>query len=85
MHSETVFLTDGEMYDIIVDVVGDETSLEFCALSDYFIEDESLDAAMSMNGLLWDDIEPLIEDVEEKATELREEKRETARGKSDAE
>jgi hypothetical protein len=80
MHNGAVFLSDGEMYDIIVDVVGDETSLEFCALSDYYLEDESLDAAMKMNGVLWDDMEPLIDEVEEKAKALREEKGETEGG-----
>lgn len=71
----TVFLGDGEMYDIIVDVVGDETSLEFCALSDYYLEDNTLDAAMRLNGVSWSDIEPLIDEVEDKASALRDEKR----------
>lgn len=73
--SDTVFLGDGEIYDIIVDVVGDETSLEFCALSDYYLEDNTLDAAIELNGVCWSNVEPLIDEVEEKASALRDEKR----------
>lgn len=83
MGDDTVFLSDGELYDIIVDVVGDETSLEFCALSDYYIEDNNLDAAMRTNGVLWSDIDPLINDVEEQASALREEKHQEASADTD--
>jgi len=73
--SDAVFLGDGEMYDIIVDVVGDETSLEFCALSDYYLEDNTLDAAIELSGVRWANVEPLIDEIEEKASALRDEKR----------
>lgn len=76
-NSETILLDDGEVYDIIVEVVGDENSLEFCALVDLHLEDRDMDAALAMNGLTYHDLRPLVDEVEEKATELREQKRST--------
>lgn len=69
-----VLLSDGELYDIIVDVVGDETSLEFCALSDYYLQDNTLDAAMQINGVDWNTMQDLVDEVEERAAEKRERK-----------
>lgn len=71
-----VLLSDSELYDIIVDVVGDETSLEFCTLSSYYLDDNTLDASMELHGTHAEDINPLIDEVEERAAEYREQQRE---------
>jgi hypothetical protein len=71
MGDDTVFLSDGEMYDLIVEVVGDETSLEFCTLSDHYLDDNDLDLSMRANGTTWEDIQPLVDEIEEKASEKR--------------
>jgi len=67
----TTLLRDGQMYDIIVDVVGDETGLEFCTLVDYYLEDNDLDLCMNVYGTHWEDIKPLIDEIEERAAEKR--------------
>lgn len=77
MNTATAMLSDGEMYDVIVDVVGDETSLEFCTLTSYYIDGNTLDAAMSENGTRWDVINELTSEVDEKASEKIEEKQTT--------
>lgn len=74
-NADVVLLSNGELYDIIVEVVGDETSREFCTLSDYYLEDNDLDLAMRSHGTDWDTISPLIDEVEAKAKAKREQKR----------
>jgi len=66
----SMLLDESELYDVIVDVVGDETSLEFCTLVDYYLEDNDLDLCMRAHGTDWDTIKPLVEDVDEKAQEV---------------
>jgi len=70
-NTSTALLGRGKLYDVIVDVVGDETSLEFCTLSSYYLDDNDLDTAMRANGTHWDDTQPLVEEVDERAKELR--------------
>lgn len=72
MSLHTTLLDDGDMYDIIVEAVGDETSLEFCTLVDHYLEDNDLDLCMRANGTSWDDIKPLTDEVERLAAEKRE-------------
>lgn len=71
--NDTTFLRDGEMYDLIVDVVGDETSHEFITLTEYYLDNNSLDTAMRANMADWSDIKPLVDEIEERATEARKE------------
>lgn len=67
--NETNFLDDGELYDLIVEVVGDEASLEFCTLIDIYLDGNGTDASMRANGTDWTTIRPLIAEMEEKAQE----------------
>lgn len=85
MSVDTTLLGDGEMYDLIVDVVGDETSLEFCTLSEHYLDGNDLDISMRANMTDWEDIKPLVNEVEERAAELRKKKREDARSNTDSE
>lgn len=71
MTLQTTALSDAEMYDIIVDVVGDERSLEFCTLTAYYLDDNSLGASMWEHGTNWRDIKPLLDDIEERVEERR--------------
>ena len=71
MTLDTTLLSDAEMYDIIVDVVDDETSLEFCTLTAYYLDDNGLDVSMRAHGTNWRDIKPLLDEIEERAEERR--------------
>ena len=71
--NDTTFLRDGEMYDLIVDVVGDETSHEFATLTEHYLDDNSLDIAVRANMTDWDEIKPLVDEIEERATKARKE------------
>lgn len=66
-NSSTTFLSDDELYDIIVDVVGDDTSREFCALQDYFLRDNDADLALRAHGIDPDRMMDLIDEVEQQA------------------
>jgi hypothetical protein len=83
MSTATALLSDGEMYDVIVDVVGDETSLEFCTLTSYYIDGNDLDAAMRANGTQWDTINELTSEVDGKAREKLKEKTNSERRHSE--
>lgn len=72
---DVVLLSHGEKYDLIVDIVGDEGSLEFCTLVDFYLDDNGLDVSMRANGTSWSEIKPLIDEFEERAKEMRAEKR----------
>jgi hypothetical protein len=72
MHNiDTTLLGSGEMYDLIVDVVGNETSLEFVTLTSYYLDGNDLDTAMRANGTDWRTIKPLVEEIEERAGQIR--------------
>lgn len=73
-------LSHGEEYDLIVDVVGDEDSLEFATLSAHLLDGDSLDASMALYGTNWEDINPLLEEYEENARELRKQKNPLSKG-----
>lgn len=81
---DVTLLSNGELYDIIVEVVGDETSLEFCTLSDYYLDDNDLDLAMRSHGTDWATISPLIDEVEAKAKAKRKQKRAVGEVDTDA-
>jgi len=72
MSVDTTLLDDGEMYDLIADVVGDETSLEFCTLSEYYLHGNDLDVCMRAHMTDWTDIKPLLDEIEERAEKRRE-------------
>lgn len=67
-NTATALLSDSELYDVIIDVVGDETSLEFCTLTTHYIDGNDLDTAVRANGMLWEDVKPLAREVDEQAT-----------------
>lgn len=77
MNTATAMLSSGEMYDVIVDVVGDETSLEFCTLTSYYIDGNDLDTAMRANGTQWETINELTSEIDEKANKKLKQKQET--------
>ena len=74
MNTATAMLSNGEMYDVIADIVGDETSLEFCTLTSYYLDGNDLDTAMRANGTHWETINELTSEVDEKAREKLKEK-----------
>jgi|GEM_PF-3439894 len=72
---DVALLSHGEKYDLLVDVVGDETSLEFCTLSSYYLDGNDLDTAMRANGTNWNDIKPLTDEFKKRAEKRRAKKR----------
>lgn len=67
MSTATALLSDGEMYDVIHEAVGDETSLEFVTLTSHYIDGNDLSTAMRANGTNWDEINELTNKVDELA------------------
>lgn len=63
----TTLLSDDELYDIIVDVVGDDTSREFCALQDHFIRENDAQLVIQTYGVDADDFMDLVDEVEDRA------------------
>lgn len=70
----TTLLDDDVLYDLIVDAVGDDTSHEFCALADYYLEDESLTAVTRIHAVDVEDLDPLIHTIQQKARNRSEER-----------
>lgn len=68
-NTATALMHDGDLYDLTVEVVGDETSLEFVTLSDYYLDNNDLDLAMRANGTDWETIKPLVDEIDSKAQE----------------
>jgi len=73
MHSlHTTLLDDDTLYTIIANVVGDETSREFCTLTEHYLNDSNLDTAAQAHGTDWNTIKNLADEIETQARKHRE-------------
>lgn len=62
-------LSDTDLYDLIVEAVGDETSLEFCALTEWLIDGNDLDLVCRAWGMSASDLRESRKEIERLAAE----------------
>lgn len=62
--------TDEMVLEAIIDVVGDDTSHEYCALQDYLIRENELGMVSRSYGISASDLTDLAEDVNSRLGDL---------------